>query len=164
MRCKKVKHFLPLFLDGQLGENNSAAVKAHMEGCLVCSQELKLLKESWDLLGKWENVFPSPNFKAIFWQRISQEEAPFSLRKPIFVFPSFRPVFVPVLASFFTVLIVGIYFAGLFFRSDIQRLAVMTQGQDIQMIKELDLAEDFHIIQNMRVLEDFEVINSLELT
>ncbi|MEK6563745.1 MAG: zf-HC2 domain-containing protein [Candidatus Omnitrophota bacterium] len=164
MRCKKVKHFLPLFLDGQLGENNSAAVKTHMKGCLICSRELKLLEESWDLLGKWDNVFPSPNFKAVFWQRISQEEEPLLLRKPIFVFPRFRPILVPALASFFTVLIAGIYFAGLFFRSDIQRLTVMTQGQDIQMLKELDLAEDFHIILNMQALEDFEVINSLELT
>jgi len=164
MNCKKIKRFLSLFLDGRLDKNNVAAVETHIEGCLICSRELKLLRESWDLLGKWDSVSPSPNFKAVFWQRASYEGSPLLLKKPIFVFPRFRPVFVPALASFFAVLIAGIYYGGSFFRSDIQRIAVMTQGQDIQMLKELDLAEDFHIIQNMRVLEDFEAINSLELT
>ncbi len=160
MRCQKAKRFLPLFLDGQLNEKLTIKVKDHLEDCLGCSDEINLLKQSWDLLGEWEPVAPSPNFKATFWQRVVREEV--SERRPVFVFPRLRPSLVPAFATLTIILVFSIILANFLSVPGIQRLAQLTAGQDIQMLKELDLAEDFEIIKNLNTLEDIEIIDSLE--
>lgn len=160
MRCRKAKRCLPLFLDGQLNEKLTIKVKSHLEACSGCSEELDLLKQSWDLLGELKPAAFSPNFKTTFWQRAAREEI--SERKPVFVFPRLRPSLVPAFAALTIILVFSIIFANFLSAPGIQRLTQLTAGQDIQMLKELDLVEDFEIIKNLNTLEDIEIIDSLE--
>ncbi len=162
MRCNKAEHLLSLFLDDQLSKRKASKVKAHLEACSVCSKELNYLKESWDLLKEYKSISPSPDFKAKFWQRVSQEEAVVE-RKPVFVFPKLLPRLVPVLAILAIILIISIYIPNPFLNQDIQQLTLMTKDEDILMIKELDLAEELDIIQNTHVLEEMDIIDSIEL-
>jgi anti-sigma factor RsiW len=160
MRCQKAKRNLALFLDGQLNKKLTIKVKEHLESCSGCSEELNLLKQSWNLLREWKPVVPSPNFKATFWQRVVQEEV--SERRPIFVFPRLRPSLVPAFATLTIILVFSIILANFVSVSGIQRLAELTADQDIQMLKELDLAEDFEVIKNLNTLEDYQIIDYLE--
>lgn len=164
MKCQKIKRFLPLFLDGQLKERRALQIKAHIEVCPACSQELKLFEQSWDLLNKWERIVPSPNFKANFWQKVTQEEERALSRVPVFVFLRLIPALRPVLAVCAVILIIGIYLANLSFNPSLLRMVTLTKNEDIQMLKELDVLEEFDVIHNMQALEDFEAINSIELT
>lgn len=161
MRCYKIKRILALFLDGQLSEKQASEVKVHLDRCLLCSKEVASLKEAWDLLAEWRPVHPSPNFKACFWQRVTEEAS--QETQPIFVFPRLSPQLVPVFASLGVILIIGIYLMNLFGGAGVQRLAKLSGNQDIQMLKDLDLTQDLEAIQNINILEDFEIINSLEL-
>lgn len=163
MKCRSIKHLLPLFLDGQLNARKALKLKIHLDGCPSCSQELNLLKETWDLLGKWEPVHPSPNFKANFWQRVAQEETSLE-RQPVFILPRLKPQLVPVFATLLVIFIISISLVNFLSVSHIQHMAILTKNEDIQMLKELDLAEDFEIIQNITILEDFDIINSIELS
>lgn len=162
MRCQKAKRFLPLFLDGQLNEKLTIKVKDHLEACLGCSGELNLLKQTWDLLGEWKPVAPSPNFKATFWQRLSQEEETLK-RRPVFVFPRLKPSLIPAFATIAIILIISITLVNFLSTPSIQHLALLTNDQDIQMLEELDLTQDFEIIRDLQIVEDFEAINSIEL-
>ncbi|MFZ2603208.1 MAG: hypothetical protein WAX79_04310, partial [Candidatus Omnitrophota bacterium] len=136
-------------------------VNAHLEVCPSCSKECSCLKQAWDLLGEWKQVNPSPNFKAAFWKRLSQEEGVLE-KRPIFVFPRLKPSLIPAFATIAIILIISVNLVKFLLVPSIQHLALLTAGQDIQMLKELDLAEDFEIIKNLNTLEDFEIIDSLE--
>lgn len=161
MRCQKAKRFLPLFLDRQLNEKLTIKVKGHLEACSGCSEELNLLKQAWDLLGEWKPVNPSPNFKAVFYKRLSQEEGVLE-KRPVFASHRLKPSFVPAFAALTIILVFSIILLNFLSVAGIQRLVQLTAGQDIQMLKELDLAEDFEIIKNLSTLEDSEIIDSLE--
>lgn len=163
MKCKKVKRLLAMFLDNQLSPDLTSRVKTHLDTCAVCAKEYGLLKETWDLLGEYKSVVPSPNFKATFWQRLSREEE-VSEREPLFVFPRLKPYLVPALATLAIILVMSITLVNFLLAPSIQRLALLVGEQDIQMLQELDLAEDFEIIQDINILEDFEIINSIELS
>lgn len=160
MRCYRIKRILPLFLDGQLSEKQSAEVKVHLDRCPLCYKEAESLKETWDLLAEWKPIHPAPNFKTRFWQRVAEETS--EERHPIFVFPRLlSPRLVPAFATLGVILIIGIYLMNFFAGASVQRLAKLVGNQDIQMLKDLDLTEEFEVIQNINILEDFEIINSL---
>lgn len=163
MRCQKIKRFLPLFLDGQLKQSRALQIKAHIEACPACSQELKLFEQSWDLLSEWEGITPSPAFKANFWKRLAQEEAVLQ-KVSVSAFPRLRPAFTPLLSVYMVILIIGIYLANFSFNPSLSRMVILSRNEDIQMLKELDVLEEFDIIHNMQALEDFEAINAIELT
>jgi len=160
MRCTKIKNLLPLFLDSQLNQRLSLKIKAHLDTCMDCSKEYELLRKTWGLLEEYRPVSPSPNFKALFWQRLVQEEA--WERRPVFVFPKLIPHLVPVLAIVVVILVVGLSLLNFLSDMGIQHLALLVD-EDIRMFEELDLARDLEIIENFNTLEDFELIDSIEL-
>lgn len=162
MRCQKTRSLLGLFLDGQLGKRKASKIKAHLDICPACTKELNLLKSTWDLLGEWKRISPSPNFKANFWQKVFQEE-PVVEKKPVFVFPRLKPRLVPVFATLVAVLIITIYGINLVGVRNLGQLTLATHTDDIAMLKELELTEDFEIVQSINLLEDFPIIDSLEL-
>lgn len=163
MKCHKAKSLLGLFLDGKLDEVRSSELKAHLEKCPACSTELNLLKETWKLLDEWKPIIPSPNFKAAFWQRVSQEEATAAERRPVFVFPRLKARLAPAFATIAAILIIGIFLTNFISVKNLQQLTLLTKDENILMLKELDLTEDFEIIQNLNILEDLEVIESIQL-
>lgn len=162
MKCKEIKPLLTLFLDNQLPGKEAQEVKAHLDACSLCSKELKLLKESWNLLDEWEPVVPSPNFKAAFWQRVSQEETTVTERGRIFVFPRLKVRPAPAFAAIAAIIIMGIFLTNLASVNNLQQLTLLTKDEDALMLKELDLTEDLEIIQNITTLEDWEAIDSIQ--
>lgn len=164
MKCQKIKPLLTLFLDGQLAGKKAREVKAHLEACPLCAKELNLLKESWNLLGEWKPVIPSPNFKAAFWQKVSQEElATVVERKPVFIFPKLKPRLAPAFATVTTILIIGILLVNLTSTRNLNQLALASKDEDISMLKQLDLMEELDIIKELHILEDLEIVDSIEL-
>lgn len=163
MRCHNAKGLLALFLDGKLEERRSQELKAHLDKCPACSKELGLLKETWNLLDELKPIAPSPNFKAAFWQRLSQEEKTAAAeRKPVFVLPKLMPHLAPAFATLTAIFIISVYLAHLSTVKDLQQLALTAKNEDIVMLRELDLAEDLEIIQDLPILEDLEAIDSIQ--
>lgn len=162
MRCRKTRSLLSLFLDGQLDERQTSKIKAHLDKCLACTKELNLLKTTWDLLGEWKKISPSPAFKANFWQKVFQQE-PVVEKRPVFVFPRLKLRLVPAFATIAAILIVGIFLTHLASVRNLGQLTLATKAEDIVMLKELELTEDFEIVQSLNLLEDFPIIDSLEL-
>lgn len=151
-------------MENELGEKQKSKLKAHLDKCSSCNQELNLLKESWGLLGEWKPINPSPNFKARFWQRVAGEEVSL-VKEPVFVFPRLPPRFVPAFATLGIILVISIYLVlvNSFFGASVQRLVLLTKNEDIQMLQDLEFLEDYEIIQDINTLEDFEIINSINL-
>lgn len=74
MRCKKIKKKLSAFLDNELDRKKTSEIEQHLAECSDCTQELKLLTQTWDALEVGEKTEPSNNFEAIFWQRVRERE------------------------------------------------------------------------------------------
>lgn len=162
MKCSVIKRKLPLFLDGHLGGKEAAEVKAHLETCVSCKKEMEFLKGTWELLDKWGEISPSPDFKSSLYKRIAQEEVVREKERAIASF-KLKPRLIPLFATLSVALIIGAYFTNSFLSLNAKRLAQLTEGQDIQMLQDLELAENFDIIQDINNLEDFELINSMAL-
>ena len=58
MKCNRAKRRLSAFLDGELKEKEGKEIKSHLEGCSSCSEELKKLSFSWDILLNLKPVEP----------------------------------------------------------------------------------------------------------
>ncbi|MBK8870366.1 MAG: zf-HC2 domain-containing protein [Elusimicrobia bacterium] len=104
MNCKNVVQKLPDYLSHTLGEPETVGVRAHLDLCLECREESRLLSASWDMLGLLEPVQPSAYFHARFWEKVRQQENVVLERTGFFAkFP-----FVPALAGFFVLWVLGV--------------------------------------------------------
>lgn len=162
MKCREAKRFLSLFLDGQLSQKRSLEIKTHLEKCRDCSNEVLLLRESWDLLKQHEPIASSSGFKADFWKRLAQEELSLE-KKKVFVFPGLKPRLAVVFSLAAVILICGTYVTNFLSDKGIRNLAMAINDKDISMLKNLDLTEDLDVIENIPILEDLKVMDSVEL-
>lgn len=162
MKCREIKLVLNLFFDGQLSQEQSLEINAHLEKCRDCSNEAFLLKESWDLLTQHKPVVSSEGFKADFWKRLAEEEVSFE-KKKVFAFPWLKPRLIPVFTSVAVILICGTYVMNFLSDKGIRNLAMAINDKDISMLKNLDLTEDLDVIENIPVLEELKVMDPIEL-
>lgn len=163
MKCGEIKRLLNLFLDGQLSQEQSLKVKAHLDICEDCSKEAIFLKDSWDFLNEYKPAVSSPNFKANFWKRLAQEEASFE-KKKVFALPWLKPRLIPVFTAVAAILICSsVYLENYFSDKNIQKLAMAIDDKDIVMLKNLDLTEDFDVIEHIPILEELSDLDSVEL-
>ncbi|GEM_PF-2337444 len=162
MNCREIKPFLTQFLDGELCQEKSLEIKAHLEKCRHCSDEAVLLKESWDLLRQDEQLAPLSGFKTDFWKRLA-EEAPALEKKKVIVFPGLKPRLAVVFSLAAVTLICGAYVMSFLSDKGIRDLAMLINDKDISMLKNLDLAEDLAVIENIPVLEELKAMDSVEL-
>ena len=51
MRCDQAKKIIPVYLDGELGQEEARFVKEHIVSCAACQKELRALERSWKMLG-----------------------------------------------------------------------------------------------------------------
>ncbi len=96
MKCRKVKKYLSVFLDGELDVKERLEIEAHLKKCFSCSHERDLLQDSWEMLGRWNDIEPSAHFKAGFWRKVQEQES--GKRKQV-LYPRMFPRWAVALAT-----------------------------------------------------------------
>ena len=66
--CLEIRNKLERYIDGELSDQERAAIEAHLSHCTDCARELEILK-SIDAIGKSE-IFPDP--PQDYWQQLRQ--------------------------------------------------------------------------------------------
>lgn len=72
MDCQIVKQELVAFLDNEVSATTKAQIEAHLTGCPVCSQEMRALQASWQMLDRNLPPGPGSDFTASVMNRIRQ--------------------------------------------------------------------------------------------
>ncbi len=70
MRCNEVRPFLPDYLEDALPVEGAQQVEQHLQGCLACTQERRLLERVPILLRQWSPPVPSEKMWAGIERRI----------------------------------------------------------------------------------------------
>src|SRR5215207_7241512 len=76
MICEEIREELVAYQDGELAEQDRKHVAAHLSTCAACTQEAASLARVGKMFGGLEQVTPSSDFAATFWQRLEQERQP----------------------------------------------------------------------------------------
>ena len=58
MKCKKIIRTLPAYLDDEVGASRKAAIEKHLSVCAFCSNELKALVKTYEMMGAWDDAEP----------------------------------------------------------------------------------------------------------
>ena len=141
-KCKRIRKYLPGFIEGEIEANLKLDIERHLRACPDCRKEKELLARSWAILESWPAVEPSPNFKARFWQEVEALEH----RREKISWPYlFKWRLAPVLA----VVSILILTASLFLKVRTER---------INLVKEMELCQDLELIENMDLLLEWENI------
>jgi predicted anti-sigma-YlaC factor YlaD len=75
MRCRKIRKKLPAFLEGEIGDRKRERIASHLEICVSCGEEAKVLSSLSVLLREEkESIKASPYFWNKLEQRIIQAE------------------------------------------------------------------------------------------
>ncbi|MBI5149470.1 MAG: zf-HC2 domain-containing protein [Candidatus Omnitrophica bacterium] len=166
MRCDQAKKLIPVYLDGELGQEEARLVKGHIASCAACQKELHALERSWKMLGEWKNIDPAPGYVSRFWTKVSLErpwyetlgqemgEALDRLRRRRLA-PVYVMVCVLLMTSIFSL-------RNYWQMREAQELAASLDQEELEMAADVELAENFDIIQEMDFLEDLEVIEDLD--
>lgn len=72
--CEQVEQLLPGYEEGDLALDERRRLERHVGGCARCRSLLQGLRQSWERLGEWPDVEPSPSYRARFWQTVGREE------------------------------------------------------------------------------------------
>lgn len=166
MHCDEAKKIIPVYLDGELGQEETRLVKEHIASCAACQKEQHALERSWKMLGEWQNIEPAPGYVSRFWIKVSSER---SLRERVArgigeaLDGLRRKRLAPVYAAVCVLLITGIFSLRNYWEvQETQKLIASLNQEELEMAKDVELAENFDIIQEMDFLEDMEVIENLE--
>jgi len=76
MTCEEIREELVAYQDGELAEQDRKHVAAHLSTCPACTQEAASLARVGQMFSSLEQVTPSPDFAANFWQRLEHERQP----------------------------------------------------------------------------------------
>ncbi|MEW6088497.1 MAG: zf-HC2 domain-containing protein [bacterium] len=164
MSCREIKSSLPLFLAGELPQDEKSRIKIHLEKCLNCKKELELFQKSWDLLDIADKIQPSIAFKSKVRRKISENG--YDCQKNKFLrMPEFLPKWVPAAVIMFLLMTGGggLYLRKIFINQRIQNYALIFEYENTRIPDDLDLAEELELIENMHVLEEVELIDSINL-
>jgi len=135
MKCIDKKK-LSAFLDGELTEQERAAIQEHLKDCADCRQEAHNFAAVSNLLGVWEGIEPEPYFTVRVKQRIANE-------KPEPRAQWLRKIFIPVGASAAGVLafVLGL-FLGKAMHQKRTQLASESTAESAYMLR-VDAVKDF---------------------
>ena len=164
MSCTEIKKLIPVYLDGELGQEETLLVKEHIASCAACQKELHALERSWKMLGEWKNIDPAPGYVSRLWTKVSiqrpwHEEAAQKVGEALDRLRRRRlaPVYVAVCVLLITG---GFSLRNYWQMREGQDLAASLNQEELDMAKDVELAENFDIIQEMDFLEDLEVIEN----
>ncbi|MBN1348579.1 HEAT repeat domain-containing protein [candidate division KSB1 bacterium] len=74
MNCKDVKIAFPEYLAGQLNQEHSRQIDAHLSRCNACKEELALLRSIWIRLGNLPDEKPGPALRKRFYSMLDALE------------------------------------------------------------------------------------------
>lgn len=73
MECK-YKKFISRWNEKNLGDSERSIFEPHLKTCLICQKELQAYLKLENLLSSnFPKIDPSPNFDAIFWEKVLQQ-------------------------------------------------------------------------------------------
>jgi hypothetical protein len=156
MNCNEIRERMP---DVAAGFSKATADEGkHLESCIACAEQLKVMRETMALLDEWQAPEPSPYFDVRLNARLREEIA-----KPQAGWLAwFRR---PVLAAALTVLMgVGV---GLFFT---RTSGIYHPGIENSMSDNIGVPEAGTAVSDLQTLEanhdmysDFELLDDLDL-
>lgn len=97
MKCREIKKIMFSYLDGELVAAEQELFLRHLQECPACTKLLAEYKQTWQLLGSWENIEPQPGYyerlKARLAERKTWQETLFeNLRSMLLPKPVFQTV------------------------------------------------------------------------
>lgn len=72
--CLQVEELLPAYDEGDLAPDEVRRLEGHLAGCASCRTLLAGLRSSWERLGSWEDLEPSPAWRQDFWRSLGRED------------------------------------------------------------------------------------------
>jgi hypothetical protein len=162
MRCDQVKKIIPVYMDGELGREETLLVKEHITSCAACCREIEAFEQSWAMLGEWKDIPLRSGYISRFWTRVSEE-----LSWQERIIEGFReglrrrpaPAFVAACLA----LLVGIFALRNYFQTQTtDQMLANLEEDEMEMVENMELAENFDIIEDMDFFEDMEIIESAE--
>lgn len=75
MQCPEISEWMSLHLDGLLGQEQAAHLRAHLAQCEACREEWNAMRSLSSLLRAEPMVTPAPDFTARVTQRLHQRQA-----------------------------------------------------------------------------------------
>lgn len=72
--CDQVQELLPAYEDGDLALDERGRLERHVAGCAECRMILSALRKSWERLGEWTDLEPSPSYRQDFWRAVGRED------------------------------------------------------------------------------------------
>jgi len=134
MACKKYKEQIVLYLYGELGEDETAALKDHMAECAECADEYAYTKKVFQVLDETKtDQVPEANWEKC-WNTIDgriQGKGP--KKKSLSLFPGWAYASAVLLAVF----VVGFFFGRLAFFKPDQKSPALLQGSQSAMYPSL---------------------------
>ncbi len=163
MDCREIKPLLSEYQEGSLSEALQASVKAHLDGCPLCREELQLFENAWDMLREVPEIEPQPGYVGRFWARVAERES-----RPQPLTEGLQALWgslwnVPALAAICVVLVIGLFSIRNVYwltRAD-ERLARLPL-EEAEIVENIELAQHIEVIENIDLLEDFEIIENLD--
>lgn len=143
-----IRSELVAYLDDELDAGARAAVEAHLESCAACREEIRFYQRTWDALGAYPEMEPSPDFLFRLNDRLAAED-------PAALGPSWVGVWLARAAAAAAVLAVA-----WFGRLALERLDAPPPAPVARLT-----AEEKRIVADLQVLADrqFDLIHDLEL-
>lgn len=74
MNCQNITTLLSDYTDGRLAPKMDGAVRRHLQSCSACHSEAESLKDTVQLLGRFENRRLSPGFEKSLFERLDRLE------------------------------------------------------------------------------------------
>jgi len=78
--CKNMRRKLSAFLDNELTMEEAVKLRQHLEKCVKCMRELDEMKGVWNLIGKIEDIEPSPYFWEVLHARLISQRKGLSIK------------------------------------------------------------------------------------
>ena len=73
MNCRQVKEELTAFLHGELDDELASKIKEHFSKCESCSEEVRMLERTGNLIRFWKDIEPSPDLSSKLLARAREE-------------------------------------------------------------------------------------------
>ena len=164
MHCREIKQLIPEYIQGELNSDIQARVQSHLNACHGCREELRLMGETWRMLGEVEDIEPAPGYISRFWADVESRRPWYEQilqRTKEIVFQ--RP-WVPALATAAVILIVaGISLLDQSRYPESETAFVATfKDVDPEMVKHIDIIENLELIQNIDFYTDLDIIENLD--
>lgn len=133
VNCKHARQLLSEHVDGRLAGPLRRDLENHLTACVSCREEEQSLRVTWELLGNYPTIEPSPNF----FMKLRAK-----LRRPAW------KVLGPIVAvAAAVVLTVGLFVA----QGGSPKVPVVTD-------EERELAENLELLENYDTLSTLELI------